>query len=46
MKLRVINVLLGSSLPTLGGGGFYEVLEKVTFSSKIFEINYRYLSFL
>ena len=39
-------VLLGSSLPTMGGGGFYEIFEKITFISKISKINYRYLSFL
>ena len=47
MKIRrVIDVLLGSSLPTIGGGDFYEVFEKIIFIGKIFEINYRYLSFL
>ena len=39
-------MLLGLSLPIMGGGGFYEILEKVTFIGKIFKINYRYLSFL
>ena len=39
-------MLLGSSLPIMGGGGFYEILKKVTFIGKIFKINYRYLSFL
>ena len=47
MKIRrVIDVLLGSSLPTIGGGDFYEVFEKIIFIGKTFEINYRYLSFL
>ena len=46
MDRKVINVLLGSSLPTMGGGGFYEIFEKITFISKISKINYRYLSFL
>ena len=39
-------MLLGSSLPTMGGGGFYEIFEKITFSSKISKINCRYLLFL
>ena len=37
---------LGSSLPSKGGGGFYEIFEKVTCISKIFKINYRFVSFL
>ena len=39
-------MLLGSSRPIMGGGDFYEILEKVAIISKIFKINYRYLSFL
>ena len=46
MKLKSHQRELGSSLPIMGGGGFYEILEKVTFIGKIFKINYRYLSFL
>ena len=46
MKLKSHRRELGSSLPIMGGGGFYEILEKVTFIGKIFKINYRHLSFL
>ena len=45
-NVRALGVLLGSSLPSMGGGDFYEVFEKIIFIGKIFEINYRYLSFL
>ena len=36
---------MGSSLPIMGGGGFYEILEKVTFIGKTFKNNYRSLPF-
>ena len=38
--------MLGSSLPSMGGGDFYEKFKKVIFIDKVFEVDYRYLSFL
>ena len=46
IKLKSHQRELGSSLPNKGGGGFYEIFEKVTCISKIFKINYRFVSFL
>ena len=46
IKLKSHQRELGSSLPNKGGGGFYEIFEKVTYISKIFEINCRFVSFL
>ena len=46
IKLKSHQRELGSSLPIIGGGGFYEIFENVTCISKIFKINYRFVSFL
>ena len=46
IQLRSHQRELGSSLPSKGGGGVYEIFEKVTCINKIFKINYRFVSFL
>ena len=38
MHRKVINVLLGSSLPTMGGGGFYEFLKKLLLLVKFLKL--------